>query len=884
MAARTQHDAGLVARREELSVVAEALRDPGCRGAVIHGAPGVGKTRLARTALDEAAAGGAAAHWVRATASAASIPLAAVVDLLPGHAEATDPLRLFQASAAALRDHADGRPLVVCVDDAHLLDPSSAALLLHLAATGGASILATVRRGARPPDAVTALWKDEGARRVELDNLGEQDAAELAQRLLGGPVERVALRWTYALTAGNPLYLRELIAEAVESGALARRSGLWRLLRRDPIGPALSDLLAERLDGLGPRRLELLAAVALAEPLAEALLDGAGDPEDVEALRVRGLIAVEAGARGRVLRLAHPLYGEVARARVPEERLRALRILLADAERARGGTPAGVLRVATWLRDAHAPIDVGTLLQAADEAYRARDPALAADLAARAERQGGGPASAIALGRALGALGRHADAEAALARVEGDLPAPEAALPYLFARINALVWGLGRPADARALVERAAGWWDDPGWRRQVAAMRLMVLSASGASQEAAALADELAAAPGADPWVAGVVGTSGAIAWLHSGRTERARAASDRAVPAPPADERLDDRGLAGLIAWALSRLDAGCEWDAVEARVTRIERAALARDDRLGAGPATGLLGHLALQRGRPRTALRLLREAAAHLEAHDPRGLSVVILAQAAQAAALLGEADEARAAEAEALRRLRGRDPAWHERPRLACAAAWTAAAGGEPTRGARMLLAAADGLEAWPVLQAIVLAEALSLGAPAGKVAPPLAAAAARADAPLAAAAAARAQALHARDGAALVAAADRLEAIGADLAAAETLAQAAVHDAAAGRTTAARRAAARAERLLAGCEGATSPALRATRTAWAGLTSREREIAGLAAAGETNAQIAERLTLSVRTVESHLYHAMAKLGVRRRDELAGVLDAGAPAE
>jgi DNA-binding CsgD family transcriptional regulator len=882
MAARTQHDAGLVARRQELSVVVGALRDPGCRGAVIHGAPGVGKTRLARAALEEAAAGGAAAHWVRATASAASIPLAAVVDLLPDHADAADPLRLFQASAAVLRERAAGRPLVVCVDDAHLLDPSSAALLLHLSASGSASILATVRRGARPPDAVTALWKDEGARRVELGNLAEPDAAELVQRLLGGPVERVAMRWTYGLTAGNPLYLRELVAEAVESGALAQRSGLWRLLRRDPIGPALSDLLGERLDGLGPRRLELLAAVALAEPLGEALLDGAGDPADVDALRARGLISVEAGAGGRVLRLAHPLYGEVALARVPEERLRALRVLLADAERERGGPSAGVLRVATWLRDADAPIDVATLLAAADEAYRSRDPALAADLAARSERQGGGPAAAIALGRALGALGRHADAEAALARVEGRLPSPEAALPYLFARINAIVWGLGRPADARALVARAETWWDDPAWRRRVAAMRLMVLSASGASQEAAALADELAAAPDPDPWTAGVIGTGGAIAWLHSGRTERARAASDRAVPAPPADERLDDRGLAALIAWALSRLDAGVAWDAVEERVTRIERAALARDDRLGAGPATGLLGHLALQRGRPATALRLLREAAAHLEDHDPRGLSVVILAQAAHAAALLGDVADARAAEAEALRRLRGREPAWHERPRLACAAAWIAAADGEPTRGARLLLETAAGLDPWPVLQAHVLAEALSLGAPAGQVAAPLAAAAARSDARLAAVAAARAQALQAREGAALAAAADDLEAIGAALAAAEALAQAAAHEAAAGRTAAARRAAARAERLLAGCEGATTPALRATRTARAGLTGREREIAGLAAAGETNAGIAERLTLSVRTVESHLYHAMTKLGVRRRDELAAALDGRAP--
>ncbi len=42
----------------------------------------------------------------------------------------------------------------------------------------------------------------------------------------------------------------------------------------------------------------------------------------------------------------------------------------------------------------------------------------------------------------------------------------------------------------------------------------------------------------------------------------------------------------------------------------------------------------------------------------------------------------------------------------------------------------------------------------------------------------------------------------------------------------------------------------------------------------LAARGTSNAEIAERLVLSVRTVESHLYRAMGKLGVSSRQELA----------
>jgi two-component system response regulator NreC len=51
------------------------------------------------------------------------------------------------------------------------------------------------------------------------------------------------------------------------------------------------------------------------------------------------------------------------------------------------------------------------------------------------------------------------------------------------------------------------------------------------------------------------------------------------------------------------------------------------------------------------------------------------------------------------------------------------------------------------------------------------------------------------------------------------------------------------------------------------------LTPREREVLRLIALGHTNAEIAERLTLSVRTVESHRAHIQRKLGRFRRAEL-----------
>ena len=55
------------------------------------------------------------------------------------------------------------------------------------------------------------------------------------------------------------------------------------------------------------------------------------------------------------------------------------------------------------------------------------------------------------------------------------------------------------------------------------------------------------------------------------------------------------------------------------------------------------------------------------------------------------------------------------------------------------------------------------------------------------------------------------------------------------------------------------------------------LTDREREIALLVVQGLSNRDVAERLTLSVRTVEGHIYKAMTKTGTATREELAALL-------
>jgi DNA-binding NarL/FixJ family response regulator len=146
--------------------------------------------------------------------------------------------------------------------------------------------------------------------------------------------------------------------------------------------------------------------------------------------------------------------------------------------------------------------------------------------------------------------------------------------------------------------------------------------------------------------------------------------------------------------------------------------------------------------------------------------------------------------------------------------------------------------------------------------------------------PRAAVAARYAAALSADDAGQLERASTEFEAMGDLLAAADAAGQAATSYRRAGRAGSAMTAAARAHRLAARCHGATSPAIEAASFA-PPFTNREREIAVLVARGLSNREIAEAVSLSVRTVESHIYRACSKAGVAGRAGLADVLGGAA---
>ena len=212
-----------------------------------------------------------------------------------------------------------------------------------------------------------------------------------------------------------------------------------------------------------------------------------------------------------------------------------------------------------------------------------------------------------------------------------------------------------------------------------------------------------------------------------------------------------------------------------------------------------------------------------------------------------------------------------------------AQAWLAEARGERSTARQLIRQCAETCGSYGQLtfEAFAWHDLARLGDP-GAAVDPLRSLAARVDGDLIPTFSAHASALVAGDAAGLERVAAAFERMGAVLYAAEAAAEAARLHRHEGRTGSALTAAVQARRLADQCEGARTPALEGLDASLP-LTAREHEIAGLAARGLSNREIAVRLVLSVRTVDNHLHNAYTKLGVTQRADLAAILLPGAGA-
>jgi DNA-binding CsgD family transcriptional regulator len=853
-----------------MRLIEAALSDEGSSGIVICGAAGVGKSRVAREALDAAASRGCVTHWAVGTSCARTLPLGAFTAWV--RPDGADTVQLVRGVIESLTATAPGTAVVVGVDDVHLLDDLSTFVVHQIVARRAAKVVLTVRDGEPISAGTQELWKAGQFERLDLQPLSSDETNTLLSAALGGAIDAQAASRLCELVRGNVLYLRHIVEQEVADSRLKKLHGFWHWTG-DPIMPCgLVELIESRIGALPADAGAVLDALAVGEPIKLTALERIAGSDAVEEADTRGLITLDRYDSGIEVRVAHPLYGEVRRKRAAPTTLRRLRGLVA-AELAAADDRDDIqvtIRRATLSVDSDLPPDVDLLCNAAHGAIWLADLTLADRLAEAAVHAGAGPEARFLRAHALSWLGRGDEAEAVLA----DVPVAEltdeehARLTYL--RASNMLWALADPARAKMIIDdashttaRQARSWIDA---------LLTVYWFAMDRPDAATLASENLEPENLPP----IVGTETAWALAaisaDAGRAAEAVAIAQtgynvatRCFDAPHmrfniADAHLSALLLSGHISEALE----------VAAHVRRQAADLPGAAESLGAAVA----GRAALGAGNLETSCALLEEAAAALSAsgyaigwgyryHVPYTTALAMRGCTAEAAAVLDALDELR-------RPFRSLD---YER---SLARAWVCASQGAISEAITVLQSAAEKAAANGrfAAEVICLQTATQFGFCSG--APRLYELEKIVDGPRVGLAVRFASALHDGDASELMAVSKGFEAMG-DLVAAV---DAAAHAAMAYRTRELRGSAlasiTRAEDLGAQCGGAETPALRQAREPLP-LTDREREIVMLVAGGLSNRDIAARLSVSVRTVEGHIYKAMNKTGTANRDELAALL-------
>jgi len=858
----------LIGRDAEVRFATEVLaRD---ELVVLAGDGGVGKTRLlaelARGAQDE----GVEVVHVTGTRAARGIPLAAFAHVLPALTEDTARDEVLARIVAGLNEVGTRRLLVI--DDAHLLDDASATLVGHLAARRTTAMAVAVRSGEPCPDPVVALWKDRGAVRLELQPVSELEAAQLLRAVLGAAVDRGTVRMLWSTTAGNVLYLREVVAEGLKQQVLRRDTAVWRWHGPPVVSPSLGEYIAGRMRGLGRDSLAALELVAVAEPIGAGVADRLVDPDLLDELEADGLVRfIDLGGR-RVVRVGHPLYSESVRQSLSERRADRLRARVADAIEAE--VPLGPddrLRVASLRIEAGVTTTADLLVSAARRAWMLNDPGLVERLARAALDAGPNPEASFLIGETLADRGLHDEAVALWEeQLDGDCDDALRARMAMAAASTLARTSLDKDR-ARELLEAAEARVASVEARGHIAAFRTMLFvkgmspaeveEATGPLLEAPEVADE------ARVW-----------AWLASarqrmigGEVESVLAESDRMA-------ELAGRSSEPLIALLVSMsqlfalLMVG-RLDEAEALAAGGLEATL--DDPLPFPRVhwVDALGLVAIARGHLDQAAGYLEEAVDVLRENN-NGVLHGYLLELAWVRANQGDAVAADAAVQESI--ASDQSVIGTSVTTQRAQAAVLAARGDLEGARRRLLDWVDDHVDDPQPYHAGPTWHDVARYGHAAEAAPELAALCARYDGPVVVAWADQARALAGDDAQGLVDVAARFALLGLDLDAAESEAAATRLLRGSGRRSSAAAAAGRAKASLEACGRARTPLLAGLQDAVA-LTHREQQVADLVAGGLSDAAVAERLGISLRTVHAHLRSVFSKLGVARRQDLADAL-------
>jgi DNA-binding CsgD family transcriptional regulator len=859
----------LTGRSEEMLAIDAAIWASDVSGIVVFGPAGVGKSRIAREALTAAVSRGCEGRWAVGTSSARTLPLGAFTAW--AQSGVTDTVELVRGVIDSMTAAPAGTQVVIGVDDVHRLDNLSTFVVQQIAQRGAAKLVLTVRDGEPIPAAVKEIWTGGQFDRLDLQPLSLDETTTLLSATLGGSVDPDADQRMWTLTRGNVLYLRNIVEREVADGRLEMQHGYWRWIGDPIVAPGLVELIESRIGDLPAPVADVIDALAVGEPIELASLTRITGPAAIEEADTRGLIALETVADGVEVRVAHPLYGEVRRKRAAHTRLRRLRGLLAAelaASKDRDDVRV-VVRRATLTLDSDLTPDADLLVRAASGAVWLADLPLADRLAEAAIRAGAGPEANLVRAHALSWLSHGEEADTVLAEIRSGQLTDDDHARFAFVRASNMLWVLADPAQAKELIAGASR-TTSPQARGYIDAFLTVYWFAmdqpGSAMQASKNLAlDNLPAVAGAEiAWALAAISAD-------AGRTTEAVDIADagytvatRSFDAPQMRFNIADAHVGALLL-------SGRVGDAVDVAERLRQQAA----DLPGAAQllAAAVAGRAALGAGRLHTACLLLQYAADALSDlgyaigwgyryHVPRATALAMRGSIAEAAAALEALDKLH-------RPFRLLD---YER---SVAKAWVAAGQGAVSEAITVLLSAAERAAGNGQFAAEVACLQAATQFGDHSTALRLRELESIVEGPRVGLAARFAEALRDGDGDALAAVSEEFERIGDVVAAVDAAAQAAItyrrQDLRGSVLGCSTRAGALAEQC-----GANTPALRQAAEPLP-LTDREREIVMLIGEGLTNREVAARLTLSLRTVESHIYRAMAKTGTSGRDELAALL-------
>ncbi|MGN6220444.1 MAG: LuxR C-terminal-related transcriptional regulator [Microbacterium sp.] len=846
---------------------------------VVSGVSGVGKSRAVAAVGDALAARGWSVMRTSGTSIMSAVPLGALLTIFPtGRAELSesslDPATLLGRAVAALDERAP-LPRLLVIDDVSLLDPLSATLIAQLVAIDALRVAATIRSGDALPEPFMATWSADRALRVELTPLDVETIRELLADVLGGSVAHRTASELERESGGNPLYLRELVVGALESGRLAPRSGVWQLTG-DLVGsPALRDLILARVAQLDPDERDVVDRLAVAGDLRAAHLVAPGARAALGRLETAGLVYI--GDRLDVS-LSHPQYAAVVASALP--RLRAADLLLEQADLLDGdnarnpgaATAADALRVVTWRLAAGAAADPEILASSARLARQAGDHRTVDRLAEAAISAGGARPDLLLLrGEALLRMGRvseaieqlraadalGADGELATAITATRALAHASVHEGLAEALSVLQAGEGRTAGAGA---------PDP----SLELIRALIEQFSNHAAEADRIIVELADSFGDSPPERAIIAAARAQPLSALGRYDEALAAAETALAFARAT---DGRAIPGhtvanaLLTLATVQLHGGFV-DAARATATESLVEAIKADDEIVSRSIEFLLGRIGSDSGQLETSMRWYRDTMSGAMTAGPISLYIPGLGGLCLTLIAHGDVDEAR-------RELATIPAGVDDGAAGLICRAWFAALAGDLASARTLLLDEAERMAGTGhvFLAGTYLLHLARLGGAAAAAGPIARLTADVPESPLLARQAAHVAAEAAADAEALTASGEAWAANGAHLLAAEAFASASRAARAAGSQREAVALQARCDEEAAQCEGPATPMLRFTDELTP-LTRREREVAALAADGTSSKDIAAKLFLSTRTVDNHLQSVYGKLGISGRHELA----------